>query len=145
MGYVAAASINSSAYWTDEPNASDLNTKTYATNGTFNNYLTLNRSMWCDKIRVWLDEAGSDGQCTIDVLYGGAWHEIWSKASDGDITKLTWVEINVNGGATEYITSVRIKSTNKFQVLDLYELEFNEGAEPAGTRPRVNCSLVNAG
>lgn len=131
--------------WTDETNAYDGNTATYAKTYTTDKYLELYiTETYCDRVRVFAKTISSsdppgetDPDIDIDVYYGAAWHNIYS----GSITKNTWVEKTI--GSRQEVTGVRVKSnealyyTNPFVFLGFYLYEVAFGSYSFDTVCRI--------
>lgn len=121
---------DASSGWSNEANAYDDNTGTYAESATiavssWTEFLELNiASVYCSAIRVWWDDV-YDRMTKIDVdaYYGSAWHHIYEGT---DITQGAWKSYGFSGGQT--ITAVRVRFYNGDAVLTdtafLYEFDF---------------------
>lgn len=122
MAWVSPTGHVETAKWTDEANAYDENTGTYAyqAGGNYGNYLELTHaSLSCDKIQIWVYSGG--GQVyQVEVFYGGSWHTIYS----GTPASEEWVEIPI--GSTQDVTAAQIKQTVAFKAAYVYEFDFNE-------------------
>ena len=107
--------------WTDEANAYDNDTTTYASTGTRFNEMELTISATSiDSVKLWCDNhAGGDVDGKIEVYYSGAYHQI----HDGNITASQFVKYAV--GSTESITGARLTLQDNLH-FDCYEFYFRE-------------------
>uniref|UniRef100_A0A6M3KBF4 Uncharacterized protein n=1 Tax=viral metagenome TaxID=1070528 RepID=A0A6M3KBF4_9ZZZZ len=124
--------VDGSAGWTNEANAYDENTGTYATCLAADNgkYLELTiAAIFCDRVRVYAQDVNggpNDPDVAIDLYYDGAWTNIYT----GTITKNTWVTKKNPAGA-KIVTSMRIKTNSVTGAqVQLHEVDF--GATFAG-------------
>lgn len=137
MGWVSPDGfVDPDTVWTNEPNAYDENTATYAYHheDDLGSYLelTLSAPISCDKVQIFLSSMYSttgdeyDAYVDIDVYYGLAWHNIW----DGEsvtIAKKEWVEKAI--GSTETVSAARVKWNSMGGTINyglVYEFDFNE-------------------
>lgn len=116
MSWITPTSHNDpDSVWTDESNAYDGNTVSYAYTYVAGKYLELNvAAMACDKIRIFARLVKynipiplfTDPDVDIDVYYGSAWNNIYS----GTIAVGEWVQKEI--GSLQLVTAVRIKSND---------------------------------
>jgi len=112
--------------WTEESYAYDENTNSEARVFEKNHYLELTHSaLTCARVRIYavLVTGGlqnyADPNISIDVYYGGAWHNIFS----GTIPKFTWVEKTF---PKQSITKARIKSNDELSTYPYVSLHLGE-------------------
>ncbi len=117
--------------WTNETNAYDDNTVTYASTsvGTsaWGNYLQLSHAaIVTDRIRYWATrEAASVSPIDIDAYYDSAWHDVY----EGAVTVGAWATVNMT--SEEEVSDVRVRFYNS-HVGDVYwaklhELDYGKG------------------
>lgn len=97
--------------WTDEANAYDGSTATWAYNAANEHYLQVTPASAITSSRVWVYAArwtGSEANDNIDVdvYYSAAWHNVFS----GAIVKNTWTECAI--GSQESVSDVRVKKND---------------------------------
>ena len=150
MGWISPTSHNDvDDKWTNEANAYDENTSTYASS-TFNDYehwleLILSNTISCDKIRIYCAECYGPGECNsvarIEVYYDAGWHLVF----DGEISLNSWAEKAIPAGAKN-ISKARVYNKYRapgYTYMRLKEFEFNE--IEGASRPLVNGSLAGDG
>ena len=107
MGWVSPNSHDDvDSKWTEETNAYDEDTGTYATNAQPNRgyYLELipASAIECSKVQYWV-EGWAATKFSIDVEYDGGWHNLGT-----GLTRLDdWAELSL--GSTQTVTKARIK------------------------------------
>lgn len=137
--------VDTGGTWTDDGNAIDGNTGTfaYSANNNNNNYLEMTHAaLSCDKVQIYVNKYKSgaeDVNCDVDVYYSAAWHNIFS----GIVTADTWTEKTI--GSTETVTSARVKpnALSAGKHMRIKALQFNEIAGP--TQKSISGSLYTTG
>jgi len=114
--------VDPDSAWTDEVNAYDENTATFALTASETAYLELTHTaINCNKIQIWLgDEGLISPNVDIDVYYSSAWHNIHS----GVLVDDEWVEKEI--GSTQLVTSARVKFNAAKDAHYLHEFDFYE-------------------
>lgn len=119
--WVSPDSTNDFGNWTNEANAIDGDTGTYATFGAATEYLELRltASVTTDMIRIYAsDGASGDLNVNCDFYYDGAWHDVY----DGEVAGAEWV-ILTNGDGIKEVTKARVESSDGGSCR-LYEFDF---------------------
>jgi len=128
-GVSPTSATDTGSGWTNEANAYDGDTATYASSssigaGVWTQYLELNiAAMSCGSIRFYAwNAAGWNLLIDLDVYYGGAWHDVYS----GTFTDRAWVTKSI--GSTQSVTACRIRIYNPGSggsgAMTLYEVAF---------------------
>jgi hypothetical protein len=122
--------------WTNEANAYDGNTGTYASlagGGTWTAYIILDlsgrepSSIQCSKVRLWYTSSypGEAITADVDVYYDSGWHDVWQ----GVITSSQgqWLEKSLPEG-TKTVSQIRLRFTQSYPPAEhrLYEVDFWE-------------------
>lgn len=119
--------------WTDDDDAIDGDTGTYATNTQGNQGKELeflHAALDCDKVRIWGVTAPGDPGITVDVYYSAGWHNIHS----GAFTEAEYYEISI--GSTESVTKARAESNGETNFY-ICEFDFWEVEAPPTFKPQV--------
>ncbi len=106
--------VDGSGQWSNEANAYDENTGTYAEDvnvpaTSWSQYLELTHAaVNCDAVRYYCSGSTADiTQIDVDVYYGGAWHDVY----EGAFTQSVWERKTIPGGE-QSLTSIRIRLYN---------------------------------
>ena len=114
--------------WSNEANAYDNDTTTYAFTGTRDHFMELTISATnIDSVKIWCDNnAGGPADGKIEVYYGGAYHQL----HDGSIAADQFVKFPV--GSTQSITGARL-TLQDFLHFDCFEFYFREATAGGAT------------
>ena len=143
MGWVSpTAWLTPEGGWMGHGNTHDDDTGTRALNlpMNWNKWLQLKKTyIFCTKLRIYANDFATpndyDPDITVEMMFDGGNVEVY----DGTITKLTWVEIEFDGGETSY--GMRIKSNTSARALYVHEVDFWQ----RHAVPFLNGGLVNTG
>ena len=108
--WVSPDSTNDFGNWTNEANAIDDNTGSYATFGAATEYmeLILTNSVTTDMIRIYAsDGASGDLNINCDFYYDGAWNDVY----DGEVAGAEWVTLTNAAGIKE-VEKARVESSD---------------------------------
>lgn len=125
--------------WTNEANAYDGDTATYATvafagAGVWSGYLELIRAaVLCDKVRFYALQTDTRITIDLDLYYGDAWHDLY----EGTFAGSEWVEKALS--AEQSVTKARIRmkcsevtpTSGRLYEFDFHELDYTSHDVPA--------------
>ena len=111
--------------WTNEANAYDGDTETYAAGAQGGDFLELtHKAVNCRKVRLWIEREGpsSDVEFDIDLYYNSQWNHLFDGTKDllPDFPSLYEFEI----GSEEIVSVARIKNNEAIRDISVFGLEF---------------------
>ncbi len=123
MWVLPTSFVDPDSAWSNEANAYDGDTDTYA-QGASGSFLELHRmAVNCSTIRLWAERAGpgTNLKCDIDLYYNGGWNHLfddtWGRDEWGFL-----VELEI--GSTEIVSAARIEGDNGPTDIALFTFEF---------------------